>query len=211
MLYGELPELKTASGGDAVKGFPVEILNPPKRAVLRLPTDEELMDRLSKNRTIVTDLGRGRSDSKAIPNTKADLELFGKIRIDDGPEFDEFEAARAIGKITYCRVVSCERVGSQFEIKLETYSGEIVHTLKSPLESAMWKYRESILVRRDLGRNKEELRYRYPVAVELYDACEGTAVGYAPGSAIPPHHKFNVALDLARAVDELDHPADPNL
>jgi hypothetical protein len=210
MLYGELPEIKRADGGEPIRGFPVEILNPPKTSVLRLPKDEEILERLSKSRTILTDLGRGRSDSKATSNTKADFELFQKLRLDQGPEFDEFEAAKAIGRITYCRVASCERLGSQFEIKLETCAGETVHTLKAPPESAMFSYRESILARRDLGRGKEELRYRHSVAVELYDACGGTATGYAAGTAVPPHHKFHVATEVARAHDELDAPPDPN-
>jgi len=217
MLYGELPTLKTKDGQD-IHGFPIRILNPPKTALLRFPTDEEILKRLSKQVTISQAEGRGKSSSRELPARQADLELFRAIRIDkDGQEFDEFEAARAIAKINYCRVVYCELSGAEFEVKLDTYAGEVTHTLHAPTEEQVWKYQEGIVVSRNLGNGKTELKYRHQVAVDLFEALQkkpsdtaDTGSGYLDDFKVPASHKFIAILAMADAYDQIDEPVSPN-
>jgi len=52
---------------------------------------------LNQQKTLYRDLGRRKGQSESVPNPKSDLDLFARIRIDKGPDFDEAEAARAIG------------------------------------------------------------------------------------------------------------------
>ena len=240
MLYGELFPMKTADGKEAF-GFPCEIVNPAKLAVLRLPTSEEILQRLSKQITINHDMGRG-NKAVTVPTQDADLVLFNKLRIDSNgngvtsvsSEWDKYEAAKAISKITYARITGCERVGNQFEVTLDTYAGPTTHLLDGPLEEDMSHYRDTIVASRNLGHGKMELRYRHSAAIGLYDKfirqvdgyyinpsdASGTAPSNVPAtpadhirqwiSVVPAHHKFHVAMEVADAIDSMDPPIDPN-
>ncbi len=109
-MYGEIPEIQTSTG-EAINGFPVQILRPAKTAVLRLPANSEMSEYLSQQKTLYRDLGRRKGQSESVPNPKSDLDLFNRIPIDKGPEFDEAEAAKAIGLLTRQRVTKCEQMG----------------------------------------------------------------------------------------------------
>ena len=157
-LYGELPEIQT-SAGDAIHGFPVQILRPAKTAVLRLPTNQEMIDYLNQQKTLYRDLGRRKGQSESVPNPKSDLDLFNRIRIDKGPEFDEAEAARAIGLLTRQRVTKCEREGEAYRIKLLTVFGETEHVINIPFEKELAVYRRNVFKAIDLPHGVEERRY----------------------------------------------------
>lgn len=138
-MYGQLPTLTTTSG-TSISGYPVEILNPPKTAVLRLPTNAELTAYLSAQRTIITDLGRGKSTSEEIPTPKATAKLFAAIRLDkrtsymggvggvggaggeapDGEEWDDAEMTRGITRLLTHRLVSCSRSGAEYAVQIAT-------------------------------------------------------------------------------------------
>lgn len=210
MLYGELPEV-TLESGEAVNGLTVRILNPPKSATLRLPTNPEMLDRLSRQRSIRRSLGRRKSQTESVPNAKADLALFERIRLDKGVEFDEFEAAKAVGRITSHELTGCERHGEVFEIGIKTPFGATSHTLGIPFERDLAAYRRVIVDSTDLPHGQEELRYNHDAAAKLYDAVVVKAEGYAPGVDVPPHHKFSAVVELVNALDDLDPPNDPNL
>ena len=78
--------------------------NPPKTARPAAADNQEMVDRLSQQKSIRRTIGRRKSQTEFVPNIKADLDLFNKIRLDkDGLEFDEYEAANAISKLTYLR------------------------------------------------------------------------------------------------------------
>ena len=83
MLYGELPTVQLDSG-EEVRGVKVRVPNPPKLAILRLPTSQEMLDRLDQQKSIRRTLGRRKSQTEFVPNPKADLDLFNKIRLDKG-------------------------------------------------------------------------------------------------------------------------------
>ena len=63
MKYGELPALKLDEG-TSVNGILIKIRNPPKTAVLRLPTTDEMLARMEEqNFTIAAvELHRGHLD-----------------------------------------------------------------------------------------------------------------------------------------------------
>lgn len=223
--YGKLTLIKLAGSAEeaeGVEGFPVEILEPEKTAVLRLPTSEQILARMAKTITIQQDEGRGRSKTRTLPNHDYDLELFIKLRLDKGEEFDKFEAAKAINKITYCRILSCERQGRQFRIEMETCTGgTVTHILNPPTEKQMYEYGESIVIDRSLGRGKTELKYRHDVAIHLYESLVQYVDGYSGlqdetqssgeiKATVPAHHKFHAAVELANYHTEMDPVLDPN-
>lgn len=211
MLYGELPEVAVAGSDKKVSGYPVEILNPPKTALLRLPTSAEILERMKKETTITQDIGRGKTKSDSPPTPEADKKLFDALRLDKGEEFDEFEMVRALNKVIYNRVSERERQGAEFEIKLECYGGVVTtHTLTPPTEKQMHDYRKSVVITKQLDRTKQELRFKHEVAVRLYDENIQSADGYLDNKSVPAHHKFTIALELASLIDDLDPVLDPN-
>src|ERR1035441_10537781 len=141
-LYGELPEIQTSTG-EPIHGFPVKILRPAKTAVLRLPTNPEMRGYLNQQKTLYRDLGRRKGQSESVPNPKSDLDLFARIRIDKGPDFDEAEAARAIGLLTRQRVTKCEREGETYRVTLLTVFGATEHVVNIPLEKDLAVYRRT--------------------------------------------------------------------
>ena len=203
-MYGSIP----------ATGITVRVPNPPKTASLRLPTNDEMLQRLAQQKSIRRSLGRRKSQTEFVPNPKADVDLFNKIRIDkDGPEFDEFEAGNAISKLTYCEVTGCERAGELYEITLKTSFGDTVHHVKSPTLRDITLYRRSVVASIDLPHNQEELRYRTEPAIGFYKAVVVEIDGYAESIApadVPPHHMAAVAVELSQAVDDLDPTLDPN-
>jgi hypothetical protein len=203
-MYGDIP----------AAGITIRVPNPPKTAQLRLPTNDEILDRLDQQKSIRRTIGRRKSQTEFVPNAKADLDLFNRIRLDkDGPEFDEFEAGNAISKLTFCEVTDCERSGDEYRIALKTPFGETVHHVKIPTQRDITIYRRTVVSSIDLPHGQEELRYRIEPAVNLYDSVITAIEGYAESlkpTDVPPHHKSAVVVELVQAIDDLDPALDPN-
>src|ERR1039458_1677228 len=90
-MYGDIP----------AEGITIRVPNPPKTAMVRLPTSQEMLDRLAQQKSIRRTIGRRKSQTEFVPNPKADLDLFNQIRLDKGgAEFDEFEAGNAVSQQT---------------------------------------------------------------------------------------------------------------
>jgi len=203
-MYGDIP----------AEGITIRVPNPPKSAHLRLPTTQEMLDRLAQQKSIRRTIGRRKSQTEFVPNPKADLDLFNQIRLDkDGPEFDEFEAGNAISKLTFCDVTDCERAGDEYRISLKTPFGATNHTVRIPTQRDITIYRRTVVSSTDLPHGQEELRYRIEPSVELYDSVVSEIKGYADSikpADVPPHHKSAVVVELVQAIDDLDPALDPN-
>jgi hypothetical protein len=203
-MYGDIP----------AEGITIRVPNPPKTAHLRLPTNQEMLDRLDQQKSIRRTIGRRKSQTEFVPNLKADLDLFTKIRLDkDGAEFDEFEAGSAISRLTFCEVTDCQRAGDEYRVTLRTPFGDTVHQVKIPTQRDITVYRRSVVSSTDLPHGQEELRYRIEPGVALYDSVvtkiEGYAASFKPAD-VPPHHKSAVVVELIQAIDDLDPALDPN-
>lgn len=211
MLYGELPVTELPSG-EKLNGVTVRIH--PKSAVVRLPTNREMLERLNQNKSIRRSIGRRKSQIESIPNLQADLSLFNAIRMDKaGAEFDEYEASSVIGKVTYNEVTDCQRDGDTYRITLKTPFGDTTHVLGIPSQRDITVYRRSVVSSIDLPHNQEEVRFRIEPAVVLYDSVLSKFEGYAADfkvEDVPPHHKSSVVVELVQAIDELDSVMDPN-
>jgi hypothetical protein len=203
-MYGDIP----------TEGITIRVPNPPKTAFLRLPTNQEMLERLDQQKSIRRTIGRRKSQTEFVPNLKADLDLFSKIRLDkDGAEFDEFEAGNAISKLTFCEVTDCQRAGDEYRVTLRTPFGETIHQVKIPTQRDITVYRRTVVSSTDLPHGQEELRYRIEPSVGLYDSVVTKVEGYAgflKPADVPPHHKSAVVVELVQAIDDLDPALDPN-
>jgi hypothetical protein len=212
MLYGDLKEV-TDEAGTVHKGIRVRVPNPPKSAIVRLPTNAEMSARLGKQRSVRRNLGRRKSQTETVPNFKADQVLFEAIRLDAGVEFGEEEAAMVMGRLTACSVLDAERAGDHYRITLETPFGNTVHELRIPFQPEVHAYRSTILTVTDLPHGQEEIRFRSASAVTLYTAVAVSIEGYVEGMTpadVPPHHMAAVAAELVTGLEDLDPLIDPN-
>jgi len=194
-MYGELPEVTV--NGDKVRGVTVRVPNPPKQAVLRLPTSAEMLE-------YVRSIGRVTRRKTAEPDLKPDQVLFAKLRLDDGPEFDEYEASRAVGGIVDQNIIDTQRANGRYLVTLGTPFGEVVHTVDIPTQKAVVQYRRAIsksTARIDVMEH----------AVALFDGITRGAEGYADGVEVPLNHKSAVVQAALAALDDLDPVIDPNL
>ncbi len=213
-FYGELPEIQT-SDGKTVRGYPVQIHNPQKVAVVRLPTNTELMIYLAAQRSRYRNLGRRTGEAIPVVTPKADQDLFRAIRLDNGEPWEDAEAAKALNIITQLRVVDCERDGQEYRIKLKTLFGDTEHVVSIPFEQDLAEYQRNVVPSRDLGRGLEERRFPPEVPCKLYDKILVSAIGYTAGATkdtVPPNHKRVVIAELLAALDDLDPvlDTDPN-
>jgi len=168
---------------------------------------------LDRQKSIRRTIDRRKSQTEFIPNEKADLDLFVKIRLDKGAEFDEYEAANAISKLTYCEVTGCQRSGDEYRITVKTPFGATVRSVGIPTQRDITLYRRTVVSATDLPHGQEELRYRIEPAVALYDSVASKIEGYAASfqaADVPPHHKSAVVVELVQALDDLDPGLDPN-
>jgi hypothetical protein len=216
-VYGELPEIETKDGQQKIQGFGVHILRPEKFAVLRLPSNDEMMEYLAKQRSLYRDLGNRKGEGESVPNPQADLALFERIRIDrvtdESQKFDAAEAAKALFLITMHKIEPYVREGDGYRITLKTIFGDTVHVIKIPFEKDMSLYTSSVYKSRDLPHNVEERRFPPEAPVRLYDSAIESIEGYTPEftpKTVPPHHKRAVVFELVSALRDLDPALDPN-
>src|ERR1043165_9750693 len=97
----------------------IKIPYPEKTAEVRLPTEEEVTQYLDSFAR------KGRKED----DRKPDLELFKKIRTDQGDDFDEFEAAHVVNNPLNQSIVSCDKAGHEYLVVLKTPFGQTNHVL----------------------------------------------------------------------------------
>ena len=216
-MYGELPEqTSTAPDGKTIRAFPVSIQNPPKSALLRLPTTDELLVYMSAQRSLFRDLGNRKTETESVQTPKADQALFRAVRLDhptdDSLEFDDAEALKAINDLLFHRLESCERDGEHYIVVLRTPFGPVTHTVSIPFERDLAEYRRTVVKVRDLPHNVSEWRFPPDVPIKLYEKLVVSTNGYTDSSisAIPPHHKRAVVSELVSTLASLDPSSDPN-
>lgn len=201
MLYGEIHEI------------PFRVLEPPKLAILRIPTAAEMLERLRNQKTVRRSLGRRRNQFDFVPNPAADLLLLEQITISrDGEPFDSAEAEHAIGVLSGADVTGSRYEGSLIHVEMEwkffgPLTGNTTHSLRLPTVKQVRTYRQNLLSVTDLAHNNSEIRFRIEAATVLYDAILDRAEGYAAGVPVPPHHKSAVIAETIAILEELQEDA----
>lgn len=186
------------------KEYTVKILSgSPKVCRVRFPTDEEWCNRARKQRTIRRSIGRGQTITETPDAQKATCELFEKIRIDaDGQEFDSVDSCRVIEKLERCDVLSVDRCGDTYQVKLSVPGGEVSHVVRLPLQKDVLDYGRSSVRRQD-GRRESISTVSLEPGRAFYDRIFVSAEGYegeAPAS-IPIIHKDTVLVEVITAMD----------
>lgn len=213
-MYGDLPEIEvTANDGSQTKlrGFPVQIPNPHKFCLLRLPTPAELTRYLNAQKTVTISLPGGATETIDTDTPQADETLFTALRLDKGGDaFDEAEMAYAINRLTAIRMDGIDREGDNFTVLLSAIGGQTTHVVGIPLQRDAAEFRRMVYRPKNMPGGKVEQRFPIEVPVKLYDKIQVGASGYADNTPIPPHHKRSVVNAVMIELNKLDSVLDPN-
>src|SRR5579885_610970 len=118
---------------DATKPITMNLWTPEgvKTVRLRFPSDEEWTERQRRRKVIITQLGRGISET-VVPNSEdVDAALVAKIRAEeqDPAEVDPFEASRIIEQLSQAEVDDVVQTGDSFRITLRVLGGAVTLVL----------------------------------------------------------------------------------
>jgi hypothetical protein len=170
-----------------------------KTVRVRFPSDDEWTERQRRRKVIVKQLGRGISET-TIPNGEdIDAALLAKVRTEEGPEVDAFEAQKVIEQLATCDVDDVVLAGDSFRVVLRVLGGTVVHLLKMPSAKDVNQYRRGFARVLDLPFNRQELTINVRAAGDLYKKLTDAIEGYV--GDVPVIHQ---AVAVKAAIDALD-------
>jgi hypothetical protein len=97
-----------------------------KTVRVRFPTDEEWAGRQRRRKVIIKHLGRGMSETTMPDAEDVDAALLAKIRTEDGPEVDRFEAKKIIEELSQAEVDDVVQAGDAFRVTIRVLGGNTV-------------------------------------------------------------------------------------
>lgn len=173
-----------------------------KKATVTFPTDDQWIERMRSQRTIIRNLGRGKSTTDFTDISAHAKVLFDAIKV-EGDDFDQWEAQRAIGQLAKAEPEEAERDGNTFVIPIRTIAGLTKHTLRIPSQKDLADYHRRSVSIIDGRHGVQEVRINLQASGELYDKIAVKTEGYA--GHIPIIHKsaaLNELINLLRYEDE---------
>ncbi len=179
-----------------------------KTIKIRFPTDEEWTERQRRRKIVIKQLGRGISETVIPSSEDVDAALFAKIRVEESPEVDAFEASRIIEQLSQADVDDVVPEAGAFRVNLRVPGGLTSHLLRMPSAKDVIEYRRGFARVLDLPFNKQELTINLAAAGALYQKLAQSTEGYA--GAVPIIHQavaVKAAIDALEAGFQEDRPA----
>ena len=164
---------------DATRPVAIQLRGPDgvKTIRVRYPSDDEWVERQRRRKVIVKNLGRGVSETMIPNGEEIDAALLAKIRTEEAPEVDAFEAQKVIEQLATCDVDDVVLVGDSFRVVLRVLGGTVTHLLKMPSAKDVNQYRRGFARVLDLPFNRQELTVNVRAGGDLYknlvEATEG--------------------------------------
>ncbi len=186
---------------DATRPVAIQLRGPDglKTVRVRFPSDDEWAERQRRRKVIVKQLGRQISET-TIPNGEdIDAALLAKVRTEETPEVDAFEAQKVIEQLATCDVDDVVLVGDAFRVVLRVLGGVVTHLLKMPSAKDVITYRRGFARLLDLPYGRQELTVNVRPAGDLYKKLIEATEGYA--GEVPIIHQ---AVAVKAAIDALD-------
>ncbi len=186
---------------DATRPVAMQLRTPTgvKTVRVRFPSDEDWTERQRRRKVLIKQLGRGISETTVPSSEEIDAALLAKIRTEEGPEVDAFEASRIIEQLSQSEVDDVVQAGDSFRVTLRVLGGTVAHLLKMPSAKDVFDYRRGFARVLDLPFNKQEITVNIGVAGTLYKKLFEAAEGYA--GDVPIIHQ---AVAVKAAIDALD-------
>lgn len=170
-----------------------------KTVRVRFPSDDEWAERQRRRKVIIKHLGRGMSETN-IPNGEdIDAALLAKIRTEEEPEVDAFEAQKVIEQLSTCDVDDVVLAGDAFRVVLRVLGGNVTHLLKMPSAKDVNTYRHSFGRVLDLPFGRQEITVNVRAAADLWKKLIEATEGYVGEAPI-----IHQAVAVKAAIDALD-------
>jgi hypothetical protein len=192
---------KTTPVFDAARPVAVQLRGPDgvKTIRVRFPSDDEWVERQRRRKVIVKNLGRQVSETLIPNNEDIDAALLAKVRTEEAPEVDAFEAQKVIEQLATCDVDDVVLVGDAFRVVLRVLGGAVTHLLKMPSAKDVNGYRRGFARVLDLPYGRQELTINVRAAGDLWKKLVDATEGYA--GDVPIIHQ---AVAVKAAIDALD-------
>jgi hypothetical protein len=171
---------------DATRPVAVQLRGPDgvKTIRTRFPTDDEWTERQRRRKVIVKQLGRQVSET-TIPNGEdIDAAMLAKIRTEEAPEVDAFEAQKVIEQLATCDVDDVVLAGDAFRVTLRVLGATTTILLKMPSAKDVNQYRRSFARVLDLPFNRQELTINLRAAGDLYRKLAATLMQMFTGQKV---------------------------
>ena len=186
---------------DASRPIAINLRTPAgvKTVRVRFPSDEEWIDRQRRRKAIIKQLGRGMSETTVANGEDVDAAMVAKIRSEETPEIDPFEAMKVIEQLAQADVDDVVPEGDSFRITLRVLGATTIHLLKMPSQKDVVDHRRAFARVLDLPYGRQELRINIAPVAALYKKLVTSAEGYA--GEVPIIHQ---AVAVKAAIDALD-------
>lgn len=186
---------------DAARPVAIQLRGPDgvKTVRVRFPSDDEWAERQRRRKVIIKNLGRGMSETIIANGEDIDAALLAKIRTEEAPDVDPFEAQKVVEQLSTCEVDDVVMAGDSFRVITRVLGGATAHLLKMPSAKDVNTYRRGFLRVLDLPFNKQEITINVRVASDLYKSLVVATEGYA--GDVPAIHQ---AVAVKAAIDALD-------
>jgi hypothetical protein len=192
---------------DATRPVAVNLRTPDgvKTVRVRFPSDQEWTERQRRRKVLIKQLGRGTSETSVPNSEEVDAALLAKVRTEEEPAVDAFEATRVLDHLALADVDDVAPAGGAYRVALRVLGGTTAHLLRVPSAKQITEYRRGFVRVLDLPFNRQELTVNLAAAASLYEALVTATEGYA--GAAPIIHKAAVvkaAIDALEAAFEED-------
>lgn len=186
---------------DAARPVAVQLRGPDgvKTVRVRFPSDDEWAERQRRRKVIVKQLGRGVSETTIPSGEEIDAAMLAKIRTEEAPVVDAFEALKVIEQLATCDVDDVVLAGDAFQVTLRVLGATTTHLLKMPSAKDVNQYRRGFARVLDLPFNRQELTINVRAAGDLYKKLIESTEGYAGDAPI-----IHQAVAVKAAIDALD-------
>ncbi len=186
---------------DATRPVAIQLRGPGgvKTIRVRFPSDDEWVERQRRRKVIVKNLGRQVSETLIPNNEDIDAALLAKVRTEEAPEVDAFEAQKVIDQLATCDVDDVVLVGDAFRVVLRVLGGAVTHLLKMPSAKDVNTYRRGFARVLDLPYGRQELTINVRAAGDLWKKLVDATEGYAGEAPI-----IHQAVAVKAAIDALD-------
>jgi hypothetical protein len=148
---------------------------------------------------IIKNLGRGVSETTVENGEEIDAALLAKIRREEEPEVDAYEAQKVIDELGACDVDDVVQAGDSFKVTTRVMGGTTTHLLKMPSAKDVNTYRRGFLRVLDQPLNRQQITINVRAAGDLYKRLIEATEGYA--GDVPVIHE---AVAVKAAIDALD-------
>ena len=186
---------------DATRPVTLQLRTPAgvKIVRVRFPSDEDWTERQRRRKVLIKQLGRGISETTIPSGEEVDAALLAKIRTEEGPEVDAFEASRIMEQLSQAEVDDVVQAGDAFRVSLRVLGGTVTHLLKMPSAKDVFDHRRGFARVLDLPYNRQELTINLGAAAILYKKLITATEGYV--GEVPIVHQ---AVAVKAAIDALD-------